>query len=630
MLNVRNNLQVFSGFRLDNQNKFLWYGKEPVDLPPKAIELLSVLAEKGGEVVTKEEIWNRVWPDAFVEETNLTHNIYLLRKTFKQYGKANLIQTVPRRGYRFVDEIDRTGEVVLERHAITRTWIEGVSDTGVVEPSRKRFELSRQTTVVAVIAFCVFAVLGGLGAWRLNVSTGQPPITSLAVLPFTTIDAGAGGAHEGIGMADILITRLGNVNRVTVRPTSAVLNMNGADVLADARKLGVDAVVVGSIYRLPDRVRITARLVRAPDGSVLWSGEFEKLAADELRMQNEIALQIVNALALNLTDAESASIAKRYTESPDAYRLYAKGRYEWSKRNWPAMIEAQRLFRNAIAADPNFALAHAGLADALAMNGSTSIEAFNAAQKALALDPSLAEAHASIGFIKTFHQWQWDEAEASFKRSIELNRGYATAHHWYAELLAVRGRHGEAIAQMQRALEINPLSHSLLADMGQKYYFAGDYARAEEYCQKALDVYPDFNFAFWYLKEIYLKQGAYDKALEADHRGQRTNILDNTPASEKERIEQEYLKRRRVLAEAGPVKLLENYVVNDDNNAGQALANAGIYSLLGRKEKALDALEIGFANRTFGMIFVKANPIFEDLRSEPRYKEILRKMALTD
>src|SRR5688572_10756287 len=211
-----------------------------------------------------------------------------------------------------------------------------------------------------------------------------------------------------------------------------------------------------------------------------------------------------------------------------------------------------------------------------------------------------------------------------------IKRGYATAHHWYAELLAVQGRHGEAIAEMQRALEINPLSHNFLAGMGQKYFFAGDYARAEEYCQMALDVYPDFNFAFWYLKEIYLKQGAYDKALEADHRGQRTNILDNTPASEKERIEQEYLGRRRVLAEAGPVKLLENYVVNDDNNAGQALANAEIYSLLGRKEKALDALEIGFANRTFGMIFVKANPIFEDLRSEPRYKEILRKMALTD
>ncbi|HVF46307.1 MAG TPA: tetratricopeptide repeat protein, partial [Pyrinomonadaceae bacterium] len=548
--------------------------------------------------------------------------------TFKKYGQANLIQTVPRRGYRFAEETDRSGEVVIERHAITRTLIEEVSDAVIAEPARKRSVLSRQTAVIGVIAVCVIAVLGGFGAWRLNVA-GQPPIKSLAVLPFTTID-GAGGEHEGVGLADILITRLSGVDGVSVRPTSAVLNMNGADILSDARKLDVDAVVVGSIYRLPEKVRITARLIRATDGSVVWSGEFEKLAADELRVQNEIALQIVNALALNLTDAESVSITKRYTESPDAYRLYTMGRYEWSKRNYAAMIEAQRLFRNAIAKDPNFALAHAGLADALAMSSATSDEAFNAAQKALSLDPDLAEAHASIGFIKTFHQWKWDEAEASFKRSIEINRGYATAHHWYAELLAVQGRHGEAISEMQRALEINPLSHSLLADMGQKYFFAGDYARAEEYCQKALDLYPDFNFAYWYLKEIYWKQGEYEKALDAEYRAQRTNFLDDTPASEKERIERAYLNRRRILAEAGPAKMLENFVLNDDRSARDAYANAGIYSLLGQKEKALGALEIGFTNRTFGMIFVKVNPVFESLRSEPRYKEILRKMDLPD
>ena len=207
---------------------------------------------------------------------------------------------------------------------------------------------------------------------------------------------------------------------------------------------------------------------------------------------------MVDALALNLSGNEKTALNKVYTESADAYQLYLKGRYRWNKRDRADVSEAELLFRKAIEKDPNFALAYVGLADSMVFDARQD-ETHTAISKALELDPNLGEAYATLGFYQTVHKWKWEEAEARFKKSIELNPGYATAHHWYAVLLGIEGRNDEAKVEMQRALEINPTSYNFLADLGQIYYFNHEYDKAKEYCNRALEIYPDFRFAHGYL-----------------------------------------------------------------------------------------------------------------------------------
>ncbi len=436
-----------------------------------------------------------------------------------------MIQTVPRRGYRFAGEVRKVencnGEIIIERHALTQTLIEDVSDEAESETqSREETKTKRKFLInspsrfhpftLSIIAVLLVALLGGFAFWRSNrTNTGNVSgIKSIAVLPFKTIDSNKENSYHGLGLTDILITRLSNIKEINVRPTSAVTAYENQeiDLQQIGEKLNVDAVLEGTIYRTADKVRVTARLIKTSDNAPIWAAQFEKPLQDELRLQDEIALQVVDALALNLSGNEKNALTKRYTESADAHQLYVKGRYEWNKRNFAGMVEAERLFRNAIEKDPNFTLAYVGLADRIATNADAA-ESWTLIAKALELDPNLAEAYATNGFLLTFHEWNWQDAEVHFKKSIELNPGYATAHHWYATLLAIQGRTDEAKSEMRRALEINPMSYNFLADLGQLHYFAREYDKAEEYCRKALEIYPDFQFAHQYLFDIYLLTG---------------------------------------------------------------------------------------------------------------------------
>lgn len=470
MINLSNDLQEFGDFRIDVENRFLWHRDEPVDLPPKALELLCVLAEKSGQVVTKDQIWESVWQNSCVEETNLTHNIYLLRKLFKQYGEDSLIQTVPRRGYRFTADMRTPAErsVITEHSFVTRTLIEEL-------PAAVRKRSFLPAAAVAVVLVGLLSV----SAYLIQVRSGLLPylsLRSIAVLPFANLgDTSADNDNLSIGITDLLITRLTNLKSLRVRPTSSIMGSLPTDPIAAGKELKVDAVIEGTILRTADKVRITVRLVDVANGTLIWAREMERPSGEEYKFQKDLAFQIADALRVDLSRDEQAALTKDYTANQDAYELYTQGRFEWNKRSWPGMIEAQRLFRNAIAADPKFALAYSGLADTIA-TGRDHQGAAAAVEKALEIDPNLAEAHATKGFIDLFHKWEWDSAEASLKRSIELNPNYAAAHHWLGLLHSVRGRHSEAIAELNIALEINPLSYNYLADLGQIQYFARDYS----------------------------------------------------------------------------------------------------------------------------------------------------------
>ena len=628
-------IREFGKFRLDTEQKVLWHAGTLVSMPLKELEILCLLVENNGRLVTKNELIERLWADSFVEENNLSRHIYLLRKTLRQRGAdEDLIENVPRRGYRFTGELHEVprAAMIVEKHTRTQTVIE-FEEEG--EKGRKGKRERKSTFLrIALSPFLLFSLsplllIAGFFAYQnWRAAAEAPEIKSIAVLPFKTIGDGAENRHRGVGLADILITRLSNLREITVRPVNAVLNLENEDSILAGRQLNADAVLEGAIYRVGDKTRVTARLVRVGDGTTLWNGQFEKLRADEMRLQDEIALQVTDALRLNLSGREKNALTKSLTKSDDAFELYQKGRFEWNRRSWASMVEAERLFRNAIDRDPEFALAYTGLADTL-VTRSNGLETEIAVQKALELDPNLAEAHASLGFYRIFYQWNWRGAEDSLKKSIELNPNYATAHHWLAQVLTIQGRHEEAKAAMRRALEIDPRSPNFLADLGQIYYFNREYREAEDYCLKALEIYPDFVFAHEYLADIYLKTGEFDKAfdefIKAD---QAIANFKNVPDDVKERRLRQYREKIEQFPQLGIRKYIASRVADSQPEPALYPVYAVYHAFLGDREKTLDNLEKAFEGRGFLTVFIKADPIFDDYRNEPRFRAVLQKMKL--
>ncbi|HSE98400.1 MAG TPA: FlgO family outer membrane protein, partial [Blastocatellia bacterium] len=493
--------------------------------------------------------------------------------------------------------------------------------------SLRRYSLPLLGASIAILV----AALGLLSAASRPDATAIAPIRSLAVLPFKNLDPQGEDAHLGIGLADALITRLSSIKDLNVRPTSAVLKFNNNDQDASdaALKLRVDAVLEGSIYRAGDRVRVTARLVRTSDQSLVWAGQFDEKAGDFFSIQNAISQRVSDSLALSLGRSEKDALAKRHTESADAYQLYVEGRYNWNKRDFAGMMQAEACFRKAIDRDPNFALAYLGLADTLSMRSENN-ESLHAIQKAIELDENLGEAYASRGFWSMFKAWRWDQAEADFKRAIELRPGYGTAHQWYATLLAITGRVEEAKTEMRRALEIDPMSHNFLADMGQMHYFAKEYDEAESYCLKALGINPDFVFAHHNLRDIYLAKREDDKSFE--HMLKADKALH--PSSSQVKTEEEMARNQAGVRELYRQSGLKG-IWRDSIKTASARVDALYYlplfyyhTMLGEKEEALAALEKAYEGREFMLPFVNIDPIYDGIRSEPRFLVVMQKMKL--
>jgi DNA-binding winged helix-turn-helix (wHTH) protein/tetratricopeptide (TPR) repeat protein len=611
----------FGEFRLDARRKILRYRDKTLDIPLKEIEVLCMLVRNRGELVTKNDLFDEIWGDSFVGESNLSRHIYLLRKTLKSFGAEDgLIDNVPRRGYRFTGEVRvvEPDKIFVEKHTRTRTLIE-IQD-------RDKVPLKYRSRIVAFAALLVLLASSSVFlGYQYFGQQGPNQIRSLAVLPFKVEGAGGDSPHAGTGLADILTTRLSNIKNIRIRPASSTFGFEDQDAMNAGERLQVDAVLDGSIYYLNERVRVTAKLIRVSDMSVVWAGEFEKLKKDESQLQKDIALQIVPALAVNLSGGERDALVKEYTRNADAFDLYLKGRYEWNKRSLPGMTEAQRLFRNAIAADPGFSLAYVGLADTLLTQQPSQHEASVLISKALELDPNLAEAHASRGFYFMFLEWRWVDAEAAFKRSLELNPNYATAHHWYATLLAIKGDTEAAKSEMHRALELNPISHNFLADLGQLYYFSGEYTTAEKYCLKALEIYPDFTFGHEYLHYIYLKTGEFEKAVSEIERADAINRAFGRDASARSEGPTEW---EIAFRESGINSYLEHRYPGMPYQPHAYYLYAKKHAFLGENEKALEYLEKSIDGRQFLAAFLKADPVFEALHSEPRYQKMLQKMRL--
>ncbi len=631
-------LREFGEFLLDVEQKVLSHRGRPVQMPMKEIELLCLLVEKSGKLVTKNDIIENIWPNSFVEESNLSRHIYLLRKAFSELGADDLIENVPRRGYRFKGNVRRSAGngLFVERHSFTKTVIEELPEEDFQKPGSvfKILQQFRSKWIAVSLALTILLAAGfALRKYSSNEypGAGRTQVRSIAVLPFKSLGPANTENIEGAGFTDLLITKLGSLKGLTVRPSGAVsgIGKEETDLIGIGEKLKVDAVLEGTIYRRKEDVRITARLISVHDKSQIWTGHFEKTMRDEFKLQNEVALQLVNVLSIRLNKNEAEALRKEYTDNSEAYRLYVEGRYHWNKRSNPGMAEAERLFRNAIEKDPEFALAYVGLADTLGMLQDQK-EAVSAIETALRLDPDLAEAHAALGFSKMFRDWDWKNAEKALGRAIELNPGYPSARQWYSTLLSVQGRFGEAGREMERALEIHPTSQNFLADRGQLFYFAGDYKKAEEYCRKSLEIYPGFVPAHSYLADIYLMTGAFGKSIDESY--QAALIQQDYPSQttkNKALISKRFAAEAEAFKRKGVGSFLKNRLQIPHETPNVFYNNAQIYAFLGNNSAALDNLESAYKQRAFMMAFVKADPKFASLRSEPRFQAILKKMGLS-
>ena len=641
MNNGHSSLREFGNCRLDIGKKLLWADDRPVPLPLKAVELLCVLVEGRGAVLTKEEIWHEVWNDAFVEETNLTHNIYLLRKALNELGHGGLIETVPRRGYRFSGTVYEVpdNEIVFERRSFTQTVIEAVSDHDEAVTTEDAGQTSRASatrrfrysTIALLLSFILIVSLAFL-AYRDLTST--PDIHSIAVLPLRTISDRPGSEHEGAGLADILITRLSSLKEITVRPTSALLPFENEQLESTeiGRKLRVDAVLEGTIFRSDEGSRVTLRLVRVQDGRTIWSGQFEKPVSDELRLQDDIALKVVDALSLNLNPKERQTLTKHYTDNRDAYEAYLRGRIFFDKRDTTDYQKAISEFEHAIQLDPSYALAYSGLADVYAMQANNDSDhrdglyqkAKEAVVKALALDDELGEAHTSLAWIKRTHEWDWTGSENEFKRAIELSPNYYNAHMWYSLLLITLGRKEESLAEVEKAKELSPLNSSVLTNYFTVRYFRGDDAELVSIAEQIREIGGDDYRVARPLSMAYLKLANDAKVIETvnEYLNRHGDSNDDFLRSN---LAVAYARSGQVERSKQELSRIEQDAEHDSEAAYRL---ALTYADLGRKDEAISLLQKCFEARDDRLMWIKVEPGFEPLKDDPRFQEIVKKMNL--
>ena len=627
-----NGLREFGKFRLDAGTKVLWCENKPVNLPLKEIEMLCVLTEKGGEVISKEELLNQIWADSHVEESNLSRNIYGLRKMFKKFGvEDELIQTVPRRGYRFTGEVREIvgGELVIEKRTQTRTLIEIQEN----KEEKRKTNFPPGYLLPIALALLLLTITGAVafrGYQNGQAKTSAAEINSIAVLPLKPIAASEADKVLSLGLADALITRLGASQKIVVRPVSSISQYveTEFDALAVGRELQTDAVLEGTFQRLENRLRVTARLLRVADGKQIWAGTFSEIESDLFRLQDSISKEAAQALSLNFNPSDRDSILKRYTENVAAYQAYQRGRYLYFRREEEkdSLQKSFAEFEEAVRLDAGYALAYSGLADAHARvaNNAPDAEtrrmhyekAKELARKAILLDPLLAEAYASLGWINRIYDWNWAESEANFKKAIELAPNVWTNYRLYAYLLITLGRTSEAVEMNRRAKQLNPLQ----AD-GWILYCNRQFeeSSAESIKQMAISNSADVRHD---LALAYLQLGKTEQSIE---------ILEQLTSNATDSF-----KVQSALAiayfRAGQREKAENLLRELEGKAGGMVGRfarlANVYSEMGRTGQAIEALQKGFDGRDDRMMWIKTSPHLDALRGDPRFEEILRKMNL--
>jgi len=563
----------FDNFSLDISRRILLLGEQPITLTPRIFDMLAYLVQHHDRMVTKEELLRELWPDVFVEENNIVQSISALRRVLgERRGEKRYVVTVAGHGYRFAAPVR------------TATATEQVSET----------------------------------------------VTSIGVLPFKPLVEKDRDEALELGMADSLIMRLSDSQQMIVRPLTSVRRFTSLeqDAQKAGRELGVESVLDGSIQRAADRIRVNARLTNVADGKSLWTGTFDENFTDVFSVQDAISERVAGALKLSLSNA---GLSKRFTESTRAYDLYSQGRYHWNRLIPSEVEKSLEFYRQAIEIDPNYALAHAGVAvanisvpiSADGLPADSFPKAKTAALRALSIDDSLADAHAYLAFIKFWFEWDWTGAESELKRALALNPNSAEAHRGYGILLSQLRRFDEAIVRGERARQLDPLALITRANEAMFHYYDGRFDEAEERLRSTLKLEPFFWVALLALGKLYWQQERHLDAIEALSKAKQfcggssqplamlgfvyASAGDHSRASEVQR-ELESLAHERYVP---PYNFaLVSYGLRD---------YAKTFAWLERAYEVRDVLLSAFIN---------CEPFWEPLRSDKRFKSLLRRMDL--
>ncbi|HKP39233.1 MAG TPA: winged helix-turn-helix domain-containing protein [Pyrinomonadaceae bacterium] len=627
-----NRFYEFDQFRIDPEERVLLCNGTPVTLAPKVFDTLLALVERHGHIVEKDDLLQRLWPDTFVEENNLSQCISAIRKTLGDgRHEQRYVETVPRRGYRFtgaVREISSETELIQVSHTKVNLRIHEETETSeaiVPVPVMQRAGMRRAVLAAALVVLVFSAVFVTATMLRRgdSIAPSPLPIKTLAVLPLAS---GAGDDQFlGLSVADQLIAGFNQSLDINIRPTNSVHRYMAIqrDAATAGRELKTDAVFDGEAQKIGDRIVVTIRLISTSDGKVLWQAK----QADELRNTSKLTTSLVDKAAREVFAVSASSLksvlAKPGTTSPAAHEAYVKGRYYWNNRTAQGLHKSIGLFEQAITLDPNFALAHAGLADAYAFDRISWSKAEAAARKALELDGALGQAHATIGFVRWFWLWDWDEAAREYKLAIALSPDYATAHQWYGLFLASRHYPREAKAELQQALQLDPFSLPINADLAQVLYFMGDFDGAIQQCKQTLALDQNFVNAHLYLYQAYTMKGLYEEAVAEYFKLQEIIVRDPGFGQQEEKaLRAAYAKNgirgfwREKLRTEEPVadKIRDPY------------QRAQYFALLGEKEQALEALSVAINRRDQPALFTKVDPMLRSLFEDSRFDALLQQV----
>lgn len=635
MLPTPPSLFRFADFEADLRGGILRKEGVKIRLQEQPFRVLTALLEAKGEVVTREELRTRLWPaDTFVDfDHRLAAAISKVRDALRDsVENPKFVETVGRRGYRIMLPVQPVS--IPPVAALTEASHSQASVSPSNAPTQGRLALPGRTVTLAAVALGASLAFFVFYRWRQPEATASavPHISSLAVLPLENLSNDPEQEYFVQGMTDEIITDLAKLPGVRVISRTSAIQFKGTRKTLPqiARELNVDAVVEGTVLRAGNRVRIHAQLVYAPTDGHIWAQAYDRDLQDVLTLQANLAQDIANEIQLKLSSQQQADLKAAHSVDPEAHELYLRGRFFWNKRDPSSFAKAADYFQQAIAKDPKYAPAYAGLADCYALSGGLNripaeeamTKAKATAERALQLDPDLAEAHASLGLIAPFLSWNWDEARTEYERAIELNPNYATAHHWYAEgYLMPVGRVDDAVVEIRKAQLLDPLSAVISTDLGKELYFARKYDEAIVELHRALELDPNFSSAHNWISDSLLEKGDYDGA---------ATELEKTKPVREERVyirQTAYLHARmgrRAKARAELAKSLQLSRGRQISSGAVALT----YAALGDNDSAFVWLERAYNEHSSFMTTLKFWSVFDPIRSDSRFVDLLRRVRL--
>jgi TolB-like protein/DNA-binding winged helix-turn-helix (wHTH) protein/Flp pilus assembly protein TadD len=622
----------FGEFQLNLRTREIQTNGRRFDLQEQPFMVLSILLEHSGDLVTREDLIKRLWPsDTFVDfEHSLNKAVKRLREALNDSAEQpRFIETLPRRGYRFI------GTVTPLREESAVPVVTAGSPSPVVVPGPRTSRWPR----AALAAGSVALLAAAMGVWWirgnpsrvLGRSSAEPAIRSLAVLPLENLSGDPAQDYFADGMTDALITDLGQIGALRVISRTSIMQYKGARKLLPeiARELNIDAVVEGTVVHSRDRVRITAQLIEAHADKHLWAQSYEGELRDVLGLQNQVARAIADQIRVKLTPQQKATLETAAVVNPKAHELYLEGHYFSEKDADDGSQKAIVLFQQAIAQQPDHALAYVGLANAYIRLGHTLalppekafLAAKAAALKALEINDNLGEAHTALGQTKFLHDWDFIGAEKEFQRAVALNPSSARAQNAYASFLNAMGRPDEAVSQMRMALQVDPVSLWAIDSLSAQLYWARRYGEAVELARKSVEMDPNrVGGHFWLGLALEQKHdfpesiARLKRAVELSH----------------DKWGMAFVAHARALSgdKAGARKILEDLEQRSNREYVSPWWMAMVYPDLGDKQKAFFWLEKAYRGREHDLVFSQVWPMFDSLRSDPRYKDLIRRVGL--